>query len=68
MHEAAHHIAWHLYGERIQDHGRAFLGVFIDCLVKAKVAPRIALEASARAEGLRWTYPGTRRARPLDGG
>jgi hypothetical protein len=68
MHEVAHHVAWHLYRERIQDHGRAFLGVFIDCLVKAKVAPRIALEASARAGGLRWTYPGTRRAQPLDGG
>ena len=55
MHEAAHHVAWHLYGERIQDHGPAFLGIFIDCLVMAKVAPRIALEASARACGLKWT-------------
>ena len=57
MHEAAHHVAWHLYGEVIQDHGPAFLGVFLDCLVMAKVAPRVALEASARAHGLRWTTP-----------
>jgi hypothetical protein len=64
MHEVAHHVAWHLYGECIQDHGRAFLGVFIECLVKAKVAPQIALEASARAAGLKWTYPKIDRVRP----
>lgn len=62
MHEVAHHVAWHLYGERIQDHGPAFLGVFIDCLVKAKVAPKVALEASARSHKLKWRYPRTKHA------
>ena len=54
MHEAAHHIVWHLHGERVQDHGRTFLGIFLDLLTRAKVAPRIALEATARAAGLKW--------------
>lgn len=67
MHEAAHHVAWHFYGERIQDHGPAFLGLFIECLEKAKVAPRIALEASARAHGLKWKYLEKDRA-PRRGG
>jgi hypothetical protein len=64
MHEVAHIVAWHLCGERIQDHGRTFLGIYIDCLEKAKVAPRVALEATARAHGLRWTRtdPARRRA------
>lgn len=54
MHEVAHHIAWHLHGERIQDHGRTWLGVYLDLLVIAKVAPRVALEATARSFGLKW--------------
>jgi hypothetical protein len=54
MHEAAHHIAWHRHGERIQDHGPTFLGIYLDLLTRAKVAPRVALEASARSAGLRW--------------
>ena len=56
LHEAAHHIAWHLHGERIQDHGRTFLGIYMDLLVRAKVAPQVALEASARAHKLKWNY------------
>lgn len=55
MHEAAHHIAWNLYGDRVQDHGRTFLGIYLDLLVRAKVAPRLALEATARAQGLKWS-------------
>lgn len=54
LHEAAHHIAWTLHGERIQDHGRTFLRIYLDLLVRARVAPQIALEASAKAHGLRW--------------
>ena len=56
LHEAAHHIAWHLHGDRIQDHGATFLGVYLDLLVRAKVAPRVALEASARSFKLTWKY------------
>lgn len=54
LHEAAHHIAWQLHGERIQDHGRTFFKIYLDLLIRAKVAPEIALKASARSHGLRW--------------
>ncbi len=56
LHEAAHHIAYALHSDRIQDHGRTFLGIYLDLLIRAKVAPRVALEASARSFGLKWKY------------
>ncbi len=56
LHEAAHHIAYALHGERIQDHGSTWLGLYLRLLVRACVAPQIALEASARSFGLRWKY------------
>ena len=54
LHEAAHYIAWKKYGERIQDHGQTFLGVYMWLLEEAKIAPSVALHASARSHGLRW--------------
>lgn len=54
LHEAAHHIAWHKHGDRIQDHGPTFLRIYLRLLVKFKIAPRVALEASARSHGLKW--------------
>ena len=56
LHEAAHYIAWHLHKERIQDHGPTFFGIYLDLLIRAKVAPRVALEATARTHKLRWKY------------
>jgi hypothetical protein len=46
LHEAAHHIAWSLHGDRIQDHGPTWLGIYLDLLIRAKVAPEVALIAS----------------------
>lgn len=54
LHEAAHHIAYTLHGERIQDHGRTWLGIYLDLLERAAIAPREALHASARKHGLKW--------------
>ena len=54
LHEAAHHIAYAIYGERLQDHGRTWLGIYLNLLERAGIAPRVALEASARAHGLKW--------------
>jgi hypothetical protein len=68
LHEAAHHIAWALYGERVQDHGRTWLGIYLCLLVRGRVAPQVALEASARAAGLKWTYPKIDRVRPRAAG
>jgi hypothetical protein len=60
MHEAAHAITDDLH-EGVEDHGPEFLGVYLDLLEWANVAPRSALHASAKASGLRWTP--ARRAR-----
>lgn len=54
LHEAAHHIAGQLHGKKIQDHGPTFLRIYLDLLERAHVAPRIALEATARSHKLKW--------------
>lgn len=54
LHEAAHFIAYKLHGERIQDHGPTFLGIYMWLLDQAKIAPKRALEATARSHGLKW--------------
>jgi hypothetical protein len=67
LHEAAHHIAWAVHGERVQDHGATFLGIYLDLLSRAGVAPRVALEASARAHGLRWSKKQRTLRKPTPG-
>ncbi len=54
LHEAAHHIAWSLYGNRVQDHGATWLGIYLDLLIRAKVAPEVALKASLKSFRLRY--------------
>ncbi len=54
LHEAAHHIAWSLHGNRIQDHGATWLGIYLDLLIRAKVAPEVALKASLKSFRLRY--------------
>ena len=54
LHEAAHHIAFALHGNRIQDHGATWLGIYLDLLIKARVAPAVALKASLRSFNLKW--------------
>ncbi len=54
LHEASHMIAWDYFGDSIQDHGRTFMGIYLHLLEYAKIAPRIALTASARSHGIRW--------------
>lgn len=56
LHEVAHYVVFCRSGWRPQDHGPTFLGVFLRLLAAARVAPRVALEASARHTGLKW-YP-----------
>lgn len=52
LHEAAHAIAYKLHGK--MDHGKLWLGIYIDLMVAANMAPRVALEASADDEGLKY--------------
>jgi hypothetical protein len=54
LHEAAHLIAYDYFGDRIQDHGPTFLGIYMWLLEAARVAPRVALHATARSHGLKW--------------
>lgn len=56
LHEAAHYIAWHYFGNRIDDHGPTWLGIYLWLLEAAEVAPPLALHATARARGLRWRH------------
>ena len=53
LHEAAHAVVFHYFPEA-EDHGPTFVGVFIELMCQAGVAPKAALTASASAAGLRW--------------
>lgn len=80
LHEAAHAIVDTLLGYDLEPHGPQWLGVYLELLEWAKVAPREALHASAKAYGLDWapagrigpkairkTYAGMVAKRALDG-
>lgn len=54
-HEMAHYYWDQQLGNDLEEiHGEEFFGVYLDMLVFAEVAPRVALEASALAIGLEW--------------
>lgn len=55
-HEAAHVIVTHRFGESVQDHGPEFMAIYLRLLHEHEVAPRAALEASAKARRLKWTW------------
>lgn len=68
LHEAAHHICFSLHGNRPENHGPTWLGIYLALLILAKVAPKEALYATARKHKLRWVMPSeTRSAQPDDG-
>ncbi len=54
LHEAAHWIVHKKWGDKPQDHGPTFLGVYLWLMTEARLAPATALHASARAHGLSW--------------
>ena len=57
-HEAAHYILRSLdHDDEAEDHGPEFVCLYIDLLVREKVAPRSALEASLEQAGIEWTKP-----------
>jgi len=55
LHEASHAILWHYYRDTIADHGKEFVGVYLYLLTMSECAPAIALTASLRHYGIRWT-------------
>lgn len=54
LHEAAHWIVFQKFSDQPQDHGPTFFGVYIWLLENSRIAPREALQASARAFGIHW--------------
>lgn len=58
LHEVAHAIHDTLFGSwpgsKTEVHGPIWLGIYLTLLIKAKLAPRDALLASAKRAGLRW--------------
>lgn len=54
LHEAAHCILFRKTGERFEDHGKEWLGVYTWLLIQSKHWPTIALSSSAKAAGLPW--------------
>jgi hypothetical protein len=61
LHEAAHAIASVLLPWEMADHDPRFVGIYLWLLVKAGVAPRIALEASLTAAKISWDKKTTPR-------
>jgi hypothetical protein len=62
LHEAAHAIASVLLPWEMADHDPRFVGIYLWLLVKARIAPRAALEASLTAAGVQWDKKTTPRS------
>lgn len=56
LHEAAHFISGAIFGEKtdMADHAPEWMGIYLWLLEGYRIAPRIALHASARARRIRW--------------
>lgn len=58
LHEAAHYICDRMFeGKKLHSHGPTWLGIYMLLLETARIAPKTALYATARAHGLRWRRP-----------
>jgi len=53
LHEAAHQIVYDLCGNRAQDHGPTFCGVYFHLLTMTGW-PAVAIRATAREHGVKW--------------
>ena len=62
LHEAAHAIASVLLPWEMADHDPRFVGIYLWLLIKTRIAPRSALEASLTAAGLTWDSKTTPRS------
>jgi hypothetical protein len=54
LHEVSHVICTVIFGESAQDHGAEFLGIYMALLTDRKVAPAVALKATALVHNLKW--------------
>lgn len=53
LHEVAHWVVWNRNHD-VAHHGPLWLGIYLRLLAKAELAPRMALQRSARSAGLKW--------------
>lgn len=56
LHEVAHFICDEVFGLDLADHCPQWMGIYLWLLVSARIAPPVALTASAKAAGISW-YP-----------
>ncbi len=54
LHEVAHHVTRCMYGKTVQNHGKEYLGIYLDLLLTFKVAPHDALIPSLKSRKLRF--------------
>lgn len=54
LHEVAHHICNAMFGLKTPGHGPEWMAVYLWLLIKARIAPKTALLASAKAKGIKW--------------
>jgi hypothetical protein len=59
LHECAHYITGAIFGDAIAHHSPEWMGCYLWLLVRFHIAPRIALEASAKAKRITWMPLGT---------
>lgn len=54
LHETAHYICDHMFDVGDAHHAPEWMAIYLWLLIKARIAPPIALRASARAAGIKW--------------
>lgn len=54
LHEASHFICDEVFGPDMAHHCPQWMGIYLWLLVTARIAPPVALFASARAAGIKW--------------
>ena len=54
LHEAAHYICDQIFGSTVAPHSPQWMGIYLWLLEGYRVAPRVALHASAKARRIKW--------------
>jgi hypothetical protein len=54
LHEVAHQIAYDAFGDRVQDHGPTWLGIYRKMLIEHGVMTEKEFQLTARKFGLKW--------------
>lgn len=54
LHEVAHHICNSMFSADMPGHSPEWMAIYLWLLIKARIAPKTALLASAKAAGIKW--------------